>query len=76
LRRAAEHGAVLNAIARANRDAPVAAADARMRLDDGAGPDLDLAVDDAIGADLRIGGDRGAVAQDDAGVDAQRGLRS
>ena len=53
LRRAAEHGAVLNAVIAADRHAAVAAADPRMRLDDGSGPDLDLAVDDAVRADLR-----------------------
>jgi len=72
LRRAAEHGAMLNAIVRADRDAAVAAADARMRLDDRARADLDLAFDDAVRPDLGVRGDRGALAEDDARMNAQR----
>ena len=71
LRRPAEHGAVLDAVVGADRHAPVATADPRVRLDDGTGADIDLALDDAVRADLRIGGDRGALAQDDARVNAQ-----
>src|SRR5690606_29486856 len=76
LRRPAEHGAVLNVVVRADRDAAVTAADPRVRLDGRVRADVDLARHDAVRPNRRGRVDLGRAVDDGGRMDAQRAARS
>jgi len=74
LRRPAEDGAALDQISGADADAPVSAADTRVRLDDGLGADADASFDDAERPDLGRRCDLGIRRYDRGGVNTHAGL--